>query len=176
MILKKTRTLKDLDPYIYEGRGWVKRITTHWTGGTYSNVDYSAYHVVIGHDGTIYVTRHFNESGAHVANRNTHNLGISMACCGDMGIMYADGTVSDWGTYPPTDIQVDKMSEVLAYLMIGIGVPYQNVKDHHYYASIDGYGSDRVDIMALPQEPGKYGNDILLGKALWYANLWGINL
>lgn len=172
MILDKIQNLQDLDPQILRGRDYIDKITLHWTGGTYTDVDHSAYHIVISGTGQIYVTRNFDEVGAHTWQRNTGNLGVSLACCAGLGDVWADGTVTDWGDYPPTDEQVEAMARVVAYLAVGLGVEMSAVQDHHHYAVLDGYGSDRVDIMSLPQESGD-GRNIIVGKARWYLEQWG---
>lgn len=175
VILAEINTLKQLDPYIKRARGIVDTITGHWTGGTYGDIDHSDYHAVIGHGGKIFITRDFDEAGAHTWMRNTGNLGVAMACCADMGTVYADGTVMDWGNFPPTREQVERMAEVVAYLAIGIGVPQYRIKDHHHWACLDGYGSDRVDVMALPGT-SEYGWDVIMRKAAENAEKWGLKL
>ncbi|MDU3215562.1 MAG: N-acetylmuramoyl-L-alanine amidase [Negativicoccus succinicivorans] len=176
MILAEIRQLNQLDGYIYQGRDYINKITLHWTATAYDEVDFSEYHITISGSGRVFVTRQFNERGAHTWQRNTGNLGIALACCGGTApCIWADGTVAGWGSYPPTNAQVEKMAEVVAYTAIGLGVPAVNIQDHHHWARLDGYGCDRVDIMRLPQENGT-GRDIIVGKARYYANKWGLSL
>ncbi|MCI5836726.1 MAG: N-acetylmuramoyl-L-alanine amidase [Veillonellaceae bacterium] len=168
--------LKELDPFIRRAVGAIRYITLHWTAADYDAVNYNAYHIVISGAGAIYLNRELERAGAHTWRRNTANVGVAIACCGGRPPnIWADGTVADWGDYPPTDEQVEVMAQVVAYLAVGLGVPAENIRDHHYWAEMDGYGSDRIDIMALPQEPGN-GRDIILGKARWYAGQWGVTL
>lgn len=176
MIIEKILDLNAFDPHIMRGRGYIDKITLHWTAGTYYDVDHSAYHVVIDGSEQIYITCNFDERGAHTWRRNTGNLGIALACCYGLGDVWADGTVANWGNYPPTDKQVEAMARVVAYLAVGLGVQTADIHDHHYWAELDGYGSERVDMMSLPQEAGKSGRDIIVGKAVWYAQQWGVKL
>lgn len=171
------KKLNELDEYIRQAVGAVRWITNHWTATAYDVVDLNDYHITISGDGRIFLQRPLDQAGAHTWRRNTGNVGVAICCCGGVEPnVWADGSVHGWGTYPPTDKQVEVMAQVVAYLAVGLGVPAANIRDHHYWAVMDGYGSDRVDVMALPQEPGAYGNDVIVGKAIWYAQQWGVEL
>lgn len=176
MIYLSTNNLNDLDPFIMDGRGYIDKITTHWTGCGYDELDFPDYHVVIDQEGTYHVTRPFNEKGAHTWRRNTGNLGVSMACCDDALTVFASGYVSNWGDAPPTKAQIEATAQLIGYLAIGLGVRFADIHDHHHYARLDGYGSERVDVMSLPSTQPGAGMAILKGKAKWYIQSWGLEV
>lgn len=61
---------------------------------------------------------------------------------------------------PPTKLQVEKMARAVAELMGIFGISIDQVKDHRYYAKLDGYENERWDI-------GPW-YDIIIPKVKWY--------
>lgn len=148
-------------------------ITLHWEASGYGATS-EHYHINILGDGTIYSDYdNLDVRCSHTWHRNTGNIGISLACCADASV-WEDGRV-DFGTYPPTDKQVEVMAQVVAAICKGKGwePTIDRVKTHAEWADIDGYGIHdddpdmRWDLLKLPQEEGN-GGDIIRGKANWY--------
>lgn len=111
----------------------------------------------------------FNEHKNHTYGRNTGNIGVAIECMLD-GSITREGLIN-YGTYPPTDAQLDALAQVAACLCIELGFPLANVKTHSEWAEIDGYG-------LLSGDPDMrwdlYGmGSILRMKAREYGQLWG---
>lgn len=150
-----------------------KRITLHWSASDYNSA-FNEYHLNIMGNGDI-VSYHdnFDVKLAHTSMRNTGNIGITLACCLDAGV-WKDGTVQ-FGTYPPTDAQIETMAQVIAAICKAKNwqPDKDHVRTHAEWADIDGYGIHdndpdmRWDLLQIPQEKGN-GGDILRGKANWY--------
>lgn len=148
-------------------------ITCHWSAGRYDQSFYD-YHLNILGDGSI-VSNHdnFDVKLSHTWRRNTGNIGIALACCLDAGVT-STGEVN-WGTYPPTDAQIETMAQVVAAICKGKDwePTYDKVKTHAEWAAIDGYSiydddpDMRWDLIKVPQEDGE-GGDVIRGKAAFY--------
>ncbi|WP_052076917.1 N-acetylmuramoyl-L-alanine amidase [Veillonella montpellierensis] len=151
------------------------KVTLHWSATDYDTTS-PHYHICILGDGTIYSDHdNFDVRLAHTSMRNTGNIGVSIMCMQD-GTVMKDGTVG-FGTYPPTDEQIETMAQVVASICKGKGwqPTYDVVKTHSEWADIDGYGifdddpDLRWDLYKIPQESGN-GGDIIRGKANWYLS------
>lgn len=156
----------EISDYTTEARGKIKRIYLHWSAGTYDGV-FSDYHLNITGDGRIYTDMDsLTERKWHTYMRNTGAIGISLCCC------YEAKPPNNYGEYPPTEVQLDMMSKIIAKLCIEIGLPlnYVTVKTHAEVADIDGYGLGSGD----PETKWDlYGmGDDIREKANHYYNLW----
>jgi hypothetical protein len=93
-----------------------------------------------------------------------------MACC-------AFATSNDLGDEPPTDAQIEAMSQCVAALCKGLDIPIDkdHVRTHAEQADIDEYGPattcERWDLWFLKngEEQGT-GGDIIRGKANFYTD------
>jgi len=75
-----------------------KQIYLHWTAGGY-NYKGGPYHATVQGDGKIYRHLPYSARTGHTYNRNSGNVGLSVASMG--------GT--PWKSYPPKDSQIDAM-------------------------------------------------------------------
>ena len=110
----------------------MKRIHAHWTGGSYkaNQLDKQHYHEIIEGDGKVVFGNHpiaANSSkssrasgtyAAHTLNANTDAIGISVACMGGPGV-----TEKNFGKYPMTEVQFEKMCERIAHLCTVYDIP-----------------------------------------------------
>ncbi len=150
-----------------------KRITLHWAASDYDSA-FNDYHLnILGNGDIVSYHDNFDIKLPHTSMRNTGNIGISLSCCVDASV-WKDGSC-DFGTYPPTDAQIETMAQVIAAICKAKGwdADYDHVKTHAEWAAIDGYSiydNDpdlRWDLLKIPQEEGN-GGDILRGKARYY--------
>lgn len=156
----------------FDPLGTIKRITLHWTAGTYDQV-FHDYHGCIKGDGTYVQTLPFDTKGSHCWGRNTGNVGLSFCAMAD-------------SRHPVTKFQIETMACVVAEICFVEGIVIRgvsklpkkhivgqalvdmpgehiiapNVADHAWYAKQDGYYPDRWDIGNLL--------DPVLAKAAWY--------
>ncbi len=172
-------THKELRVLARAAKGKIKQIYLHWTGGYYGQV-YDDYHINIDADGKIYATCDLTTLLSHTLNRNSESIGIAL-CCAAGAKCYHVSTPNgiDFGTQPPTYLQIDKLAQVIAILADELELPITcaNVMTHAEVAAIDGYapgsGSDiRWDLWYLPWMP-QYKNVLLGGviireRAEWY--------
>ena len=178
----KTITHKELHKLAREARGYVKKIYLHWTAGNYNNA-YDDYHLNIGKDGELYFTaKTFLETKFHTFNRNKESVSVALCCCAE-GRIYGHGRV-DFGEQPPTPVQLEKMSQVIAILAhaLEIDINFSNVMTHAEAAFIDGYGPGsgdkemRWDLWYLPDLPFnramRPGGTALREKAQWYYDYY----
>ena len=105
-----------------------------------------------------------------------------MCCCAE-GKLYGHGRV-DFGDQPPTPVQLEKMSQVIAILAhaLEIDITFSNVMTHAEAAFIDGYGPGsgdkemRWDLWYLPDLPFnramRPGGTALREKAQWYYDYY----
>ena len=178
----KTITHKELHKLAREARGYAKKIYLHWTAGNYNDA-YDDYHLNIGKDGELYLTtKTFLETKFHTYNRNKESVSIALCCCAE-GKLYGHGRV-DFGDQPPTPVQLEKMSQVIAILAhaLEIDITFSNVMTHAEAAFIDGYGPGsgdkemRWDLWYLPDLPFnramRPGGTTLREKAQWYYDYY----
>lgn len=162
----------------------------HWTAGKYFT-QFNDYHINIDGEGNIYVsTDDLSEVLAHTWKRNTGAIGITLDCA-------YEATTEDLGDYPPTEIQIEKMAQVVAVLAQALDIPIdiQHVMTHGEAADCeDGRyihelygpknGCERWDIQYLgTEESPEYttdydnpctGGNVIRGKAVWYKNQGGL--
>ena len=159
-----------------DAKGEICKIYLHWTAGPYG-VIFSEYHLNIDDAGIVYKTfRTLTEKKEHTWHRNTGAIGISLCCCEDAAAN--DGYNADFGEYPPTSEQIEKLSQLVAVLCteLGLDINKDNVMTHEEAAMLDGYGpysgdpETRWDLWYLPDSDRtmKSGGDVIRGKALWY--------
>lgn len=179
MVMKRI-TLDELRQFAKSANGKINKIYLHWTAGNYHQF-FSDYHLNIDSDGAIMATTDdLTERKAHTFQRNTGAIGICMCCCAD-AVAYGDGGV-DFGTIPPTAMQIEGMSKAVAVLCeeLGLDINSDTVMTHAEAAELDGYGPstacERWDLWMLPDIPGdgeiKPGGDVVRGKALWWGQNW----
>ena len=121
-------------------RGHIRKIYLHWTAGTYDQL-FPDYHLLVRGDGSLVTsTRDWTRILPHTWNRNTGALGIAL-CCAKDAMLYADGTF-DLGDYPPTPLQVESTSILLATLSDVWKLPLEpaQIMTHAEAADLDGYG------------------------------------
>lgn len=168
--------LETIERMAEEARGQVDRIFLHWTAGRYGQI-FEDYHVSIDYDGKIFLPNNcqdLNQYRIHTWRRNSRSIAVTLCCC--YGAIANNGWDADFGDYPPTNVQIEVMSQVVAALCRGLDLPISNVFTHCEIAKVDGYGpfqdSDcRWDLWFLKDFDGiwKNGGDIIRGKAVWYA-------
>lgn len=163
------------------------KLYLHWSAGWYEQI-YSDYHINITGSGIIYATTNdFSETLSHTYRRNSGSIGISLCCC-------AGATSRDLGPAPPTETQIDFMSQVGCVLAdaLDLTIDKERIMTHGEAAdNEDGlelhenYGPrttcERWDLEYLNIEnstsfnpwatDGSRGGDILRGKMLWYRNV-----
>ena len=161
----------------------------HWSAGWYDNFYPDDYHIQIGEHGEIYLsTNDLSEILAHTWHLNTGTVGISMCCC-------ACATTDDLGEAPPTEDQIEIMSQVIATLCteLWLTISFENVLTHgeagddpNLYEPWELYGPhndcERWDLQFLgtdesPEWVDDYsdpstGGNVLRGKAAWYRAEW----
>lgn len=171
--------LKAVRPYFYRYPNDVQ-IYLHWTGGHYGK-ESGDYHFCIDADGTINNTSPLTEIPAATWCRNFGSIAIAMECCYGAKA-YRDPFSADLGKEPPTDAQVEAMSQLIAAISDIFDVP---IDSYHFMThaeaadNLDGrdvcppYGPDngceRWDLAVLTEsDTWMEGGDILRGKAIWY--------
>lgn len=141
----------------------------HWTAGRYFTT-FDDYHYCINGDGEIINTRPITEVPEATWHRNTGSIAIALCAC------YA-GKPDDLGDYPPTDAQIETLSQMTA----AIAEVFENPIDAEHFmthgeaADIDGYGlysgerDCRWDLQIL-HNGDEYGTggDIIREKAQYY--------
>jgi hypothetical protein len=160
------------------------KLYLHWSAGHYGQF-FDDYHINIDQDGSIYVTTNdFSQNKSHTYKRNTGAIGISLACC-------YNATTENLGNEPPTALQIEAMSQVVAVLCkaLDLTVDIYRVMTHAEAANnLDGLNPDYED-NGYPD--GKYGpgfsmerwdlwffsgvakgegGNVLRGKAIWYQH------
>jgi hypothetical protein len=122
----------------FEPLGRPKMITLHWTAGSYTQT-FDHYHFNIKGDGTVVQTLSITHKGSHTWKRNSNNIGVSMCC------------MAGWKLLPKKE-QLEKTARTVAELMGIYGIGIDQVKDHFYYAKIDGYPKLRQDVDAYMEK------------------------
>lgn len=172
----RTIDLNELREMAGNAKGIIDKIYLHWSAGSYYNAS-ADYHISINGDGDILIsTDDLTEVKSHTWRRNSRSVGVSMLCCAGASCM-ADGT-TDFGDYPPTNEQIEKMAKVVAILCgeLGLAINGNNVMTHCEAAELDDYGPsttcERWDLWYLPDFDGSMqpGGDVIRGKAVWYQN------
>ena len=81
------------------------KLYLHWTAARYDQL-FTDYHINITGDGTIYaMTLDFSEVLAHTWRRNSGSIGIALCCA-------YNSSSKNLGSYPPTEIQIEAISQV----------------------------------------------------------------
>lgn len=165
------------------------KIYLHWTAGHYGQYYLNDYHIAIDADGSIYVDHDLDEVLAHTYHRNSGAVGITLACC-------VGATSDDLGSEPPTNAQIEAMSQVIVAVADGLWltIDKNHVLTHGEAADNedgiyphDPYGPkstcERWDLeyLGTGESPsfnpyatdGSRGGDVLRGKANWYRNQEG---
>ena len=163
------------------------KVYLHWSAGHYNTV-FDDYHINIKGDGTIVVTGDLDELKSHTWRRNTGSVGISLCCA-------YNATSNNLGPEPPTQEQIEVMSQVIAAVCNGLWltIDKEHVLTHGEAADgedgvwcHDEYGPkstcERWDLeyLGTSESPifnpwaddGSRGGDVLRGKANFYRNLW----
>ncbi|MDR1702091.1 MAG: N-acetylmuramoyl-L-alanine amidase [Sporomusaceae bacterium] len=160
----------------------LNKVYLHWTAGRYTQV-FPGYHICIKGDGEVWFsTDDLSELKDHTWRRNTRAIGIALCC--------ALGAVAphNFGRFPPTDAQIETLSEVVAIISRELDLPItiQNVMTHAEAAdNSDGSynhqpygpknGCERWDLWYLKDFDGtwKNGGEVIRGKANWYLARMG---
>lgn len=185
-------TLEDFKKMCSNAVGYIDKVYCHWTGVGYDSINHPSYHVVIGKNGELYVPAYdLTIKRDHTYMRNSHAIGIALACCGDDSI-----GENNLGAEPPTKEQLNALAQVVAVACINIGIPLdiQHVMTHAeaadnkdgldlYYNDYTGYpnntyGPDsnvqRWDLLVLHAGDERWsGGDNIRGNARFYAHDWG---
>lgn len=171
------------------------KIYLHWTAGSYDRC-FDDYHINITGDGKVYLTGDLDEIKGHTYRRNTGGIGVALCCC-------AGGGSNDLGDYPPTELQIEAMAQVIVALCDGLWLTIDKehvlthgeaannedgIYPHSCYAwwnDEDGDGNTRGDLEYLGTDgspsynpwatDGSRGGDVLRGKANYYRSLWSEN-
>jgi len=160
------------------------KLYLHWSAGHYGQF-FDDYHINIDDDGSIYVTNDdLSTVKAHTYKRNTGAIGISLACC-------YSATTDNLGKEPPTSMQIESMSQVVAVLCktLDLTVDIYRVMTHAEAANnLDGlnpnyekngysdgkygpgFSCERWDLWFIPGVKQGEGGKVLRGKAIWYQN------
>ena len=169
------------------GVGREPKVYLHWSAGHYNTV-FDDYHINIKGDGTIVVTGDLDELKSHTWRRNTGSVGISLCCA-------YNATSNNLGPEPPTQEQIEVMSQVIAAVCNGLWLTIDkaHVLTHGEAADNedgvwchDEYGPkstvERWDLQYLGTDESPYfisdhedprtGGNVLRGKANWYRNKW----
>ncbi len=142
----------------------MKRIITHWTGGSYkaSDNDKSHYHIIVEDDGNIIRGKHSisdNVSTAdgnyaqHTGGANTGSIGVSVCCMGGDEVKESPFIP---GNYPMTLKQWETMAQVVAELAEKYDIPVTNktILGHGEVYRYLGENQDgKWDPMILPWDP-----------------------
>ena len=149
------KRVKSVQAYHMDGRGWCD----------------VGYHFLITQDGKVYEGRPIKFRGAHVANQNTGNVGISYVGCFQPGECSSVG-----GTQTPTEAMIQSGGNLVGAISkrYGISVNHSRVRGHreHSGASTTCPGNHLVnrfdDIFAIakgstpappPADPGAGGGN-----------------
>jgi hypothetical protein len=148
------------------------KIYLHWSAGRYSQF-FNDYHVSVDGEGYVYVsTDDLSETKSHTWRRNTGAIGIVLNCC-------YNATSNDLGEYPPTNLQIESIAQVVAALSkaLDLTIDKEHIMTHAEAADLDGYGpgsgdsQTRWDLLFLHNgDQWGTGGQILRGKAIFYAN------
>lgn len=138
------------------------RIICHWTAGTHkaSALDRFHYHILIEDDGVlirgtfsiadnvanlVFTPRSY---AAHTKGTNTRAIGVAMCCMAD-----AEENPFDAGPHPMTEVQWNRMIDVVADLCRTYGIPVtpQTVLGHgEVQANLGNLQDGKWDPMVLP--------------------------
>ncbi|MEM5768393.1 MAG: N-acetylmuramoyl-L-alanine amidase [Bacillota bacterium] len=159
------------------------KIYAHWTAGHYGQF-FDDYHISIDQDGGVYTAvDDLSTQLAHTYRRNSGAVGLAVCCA------YGAVSADNLGPEPPTDMQIEALSQVIAVLTSALAIPIdiQHVMTHAEAAdNLDGddrwhtpYGPDstveRWDLWVLKEgDPAGSGGGIMRGKAVWYQNNGGL--
>ncbi len=154
-------TLEDLFEDSLEARGDIERLFLHWSAGNYEQY-FDDYHIAITGAGEIYKnSAPLTATLAHTWQHNTGAVGICLCCA-------KGATPTDFGQFPPTEIQIDVLCRVCAVLLEGLGLllSFATVRTHAEQADLDDYGPsttcERWDLWMLHEEdmPGSGGKEL----------------
>lgn len=173
-IKKATLDAKDSIWAAASAYGRDPKIYMHWTAGTY-NTTFRDYHINITGDGEVIQTRDLTDVVSATYRRNSGSISLTLCCA-------YNAVPDNLGDYPPTDIQIEALAQIVAVIADALGVPVdiQHVLTHSEAAdNLDGYeasapygpdnGCERWDLALLHKgDTWKSGGDILRGKAIYY--------
>ncbi|WP_295234723.1 N-acetylmuramoyl-L-alanine amidase [Veillonella sp.] len=154
------------------------KIYLHWTAGRYDQL-FSDYHILITGNGSVYVsTDNLNELKKATYMRNTGSIAIAL-CCG-----YDAENENHLGNYPPTQIQLVAMAQVICVLADALDLIIdlnrvmthaEAAKNKDGLAAHDDYGpysgdpDTRWDLWVVKEGEAPWsGGDYLRGAANWW--------
>lgn len=156
------------------------KIYLHWTGGNYDQT-FSEYNLCILGNGEVVETRPLKYFPEATWKRNSASISITLCCA-------RNATPDSLGDYPPTDIQIETMAQLITVLAGVLCVPIdkEHVMTHGEAANNeDGLylhppyavwsepqpedGDTRWDLAILRDgDEWRSGGDTLRGKAIYY--------
>lgn len=164
-------------------------VILHWTAGHYGQYWPEDYHIHIDEEGEIYVSEDdLSEVLAHTWHLNRGTIGVTLCCA-------VNATTNDLGDEPPTEAQIETMSQVIAVLCSNLWLTIRSdiVMTHgevgdssEFYDDDDLYGPDndceRWDLQYLGTAESPYytsdhdnpitGGNVLRRKAQEYQAQW----
>jgi predicted chitinase len=140
----------------------VTRVVCHWSAGAYkaSNLDRTHYHILIEDDGDLvrgYHTIKDNDQtndgvyAAHTRGLNTGSIGVAVCCMAE-----AEESPFDGGRFPMTEVQWERMAEVVAELCYryNISVTDKTVLGHgEVQRNLRIKQNGKWDPLVLPWDP-----------------------
>ena len=157
----------------------MKRITIHWTAGSYTSRETSHYHFTVDPNGGINLGKdpEVNKAPlkagyvAHCGGGNTNNIGVSM-----MG-MAGFKNAKNVGKYPLTAKQCEATWKLVASLCKEFNIPVtpDTVFTHYEFGKNNPRTSSagKIDIIHLPHVPHLKKEEIgdyIRGKVKWYLS------
>ena len=136
-------------------------LTLHWTAGNYST-SYRAYQVLIAPDHILVsasLLSYFRHQ--HTWNRNSGNIGVSF-------MAMAGATERNAGLFPVTKDMVEIASLVVGMLQKKYGLSKSRLRDHAYWAKIDGYAGYRWDAQFILPWENQTLTEVVRRKGWWY--------
>ena len=146
----------------------VNYFTQHWTAAPY-NQGYPDYQILIG-DTYILVSANIGDwtGHQHTWRRNTNNIGLSY-------MAMWNATERNYGKAPVTKGMLERMSASLAVLLKVYNLSPDKIKDHAFWAEVDGYKGQRWDNRSLSPSGNKqtlFTDSV--NKSKWYLkNFFG---
>lgn len=136
----------------------VSAVTLHWTAGNY-NQGFNDYQILIS-DSQVWISKRFLDwhLHQHTWRRNTGNVAISLMA------MAPDA--------PVTRGMIERAAAAIGLVRKRYGLSDDQVRDHGFYAKLDGYWPDRVDVQIgrVRWEENQPLDRVLKRKGAWYLD------
>ncbi len=173
-----TLTLEQVKWLAQAAKGEIDTLYAHWTAGRYDQF-FDDYHLSVNGKGEIRsAITYLTDYRPATYRRNSRSVSIALECA------LGANSETNLGEYPPTDVQIEVMAQIIATLCKELELPIdtQHVMTHAEAAdNKDGrwphapYGPDstceRWDLLVLKEGAPRWsGGEIIRGKARWYKN------